>query len=364
VIRVLSNLSAKSAATGAQRADCPNFDAPFRGLRSPDPGFLQVFAVPLASLTAAGSILSFLVLSGLGVLLLRARRRLAATTLATAWWWMAAVWSLWSLTAGWLLVGTPSRETAAQLLYWTGIVSLCPGIAVLGAKRPGSRVWNLFILIPLLLVLGWPAVTVWRLDGPRLFAAEIPVLAGLGLVLVMGTGNYLGTRYGMAALCYGLAVLAVIAPVTVLFPAQKRAEEAAATPQGIFLLATVLLGVSGTLAWRAARTPPGGTRGTTRLWSDFREAFGVVWGKRLQDRLNQEAVRENWGGVVGFAGLEWPEASVATAEDRLQVEKRFEHHLLWLLRRFVDRSWIDERTDLPAEAVVPTTASSTPATSA
>lgn len=298
--------------------------------------------MPTPLLTAAGSVLPLGVLAALGFLLLRARPRLAPTTLITAWWWMGAVWLLWSLTAGSLAAGLPSREMTAQLLYWTGIVALCPGIAVLGAKRPGSRVWNGFILVPLVLVLGWPAVTVWRLDGPRFFAAEIPVVVGLLLVLVMGTGNYLGTRFGGATFAYGLAVVALIAPATVLFPRSASTT----TPLVPFLLATLLLGVAGVLAWRAARSVSTTHRGTARLWADFREAFGIVWSKRLQDRLNQEAARENWTAFVGPAGLEWPPEAAPDPEERLRIERRFEHHLLWLLRRFVDRSWVDVRMDV------------------
>ncbi len=298
--------------------------------------------MPTPLSTAAGSVLPLGVLAALGFLLLRARPRLAPTTLITAWWWMGAVWLLWSLTAGSLATGLPSREMTAQLLYWTGIVALCPGIAVLGAKRPGSRVWNGFILVPLVLVLGWPAVTVWRLDGPRFFAAEIPVVVGLLLVLVMGTGNYLGTRFGGATFVYGLAVVALIAPATVLFPRSASTT----TPLVPFLIATLLLGVAGVLVWRAARSVSTTHRGTARLWADFREAFGIVWSKRLQDRLNQEAARENWTAFVGPAGLEWPPEAAPDPEKRLRIERRFEHHLMWLLRRFVDRSWVDVRMDV------------------
>ena len=43
----------------------------------------------------------------------------------------------------------------------------------------------------------------------------------------------------------------------------------------------------------------------------------------------------------GIEGLEFAEG--ATAEDRQQAEARYRHHLLWLLRRFVDPAWIEER---------------------
>ncbi len=51
----------------------------------------------------------------------------------------------------------------------------------------------------------------------------------------------------------------------------------------------------------------------------------------------RKAVRENWGAAVGFAGLEWLEASVATAEDRLRAENTFRASpAVAKLRRFVE----------------------------
>ena len=245
-------------------------------------------------------------------------------------------------TAAVILFGRSSPEVQSQSLYWTAIASLCPGIAVLGAKRPGSRVWNLFIVVPLVLVLGWPAVTVWRADGPRLFTAEWPVLGGLLLVLIMGTGNYLGTRFAGAAALYSAATLVLVAPASVAMT-HSRADLAGAT-HWMFLAATLLLGTAAWLAWRASRTgTASGITGTARLWNDFRETFGIVWGTRLRERLLQEAHREKWpaSAIPGIEGLEYAEG--ATAEDRRQAEARYRHHLLWLLRRFVDPEWIEAR---------------------
>ena len=294
-------------------------------------------------LSTIGLVASLAVLAGLAWLLATARRGLRFTTLQTAWWWMVGGCTLWAATACVVLPGRSGPEIQAQCLYWTGIASLCPGIAVLGAKRPGSRVWNLFIVVPLVLVLGWPAVTVWRADGPRLFTAEWPVLGGLLLVLIMGTGNYLGTRFAGAAALYAAAVVALVAPASVAMT--RIWADLAGTTTWIFLTATLLLGGAGWLAWRAASASRSGSdeTGTARLWNDYRETFGIVWGTRLRERLLQEASREKWPGnaLPGVEGLEFPEG--ASGEDREKAEARYRHHLLWLLRRFVDPEWIERR---------------------
>lgn len=303
-------------------------------------------------LSTLGLTFSLGVLAGLTWLLASARRGLSVTTLQAAWWWMLGVGALWTASALIVFVDGSSPEIQAQSLYWTGIVALCPGIAVLGARRPGSRVWNFFIVVPLVLVLGWPAVTVWRADGPRLFTAEWPVLGGLLLVLVMGTGNYLGTRFAAAAALYAASIVALVAPASVAM--SRSGSDLIGATRWMFATATLLIGGAGWLSFRANRTdgPPRGVETeTARLWNDFRETFGIVWGTRLRERLQQEADREKWpaNAFPGSEGLEFP--GEASDEDRAKSEARYRHHLLWLLRRFVDPEWIDERTKHPASRI-------------
>lgn len=271
-----------------------------------------------------------------GAVLLAGRPAVRQTTLLTAWNWMLAAWLLWVATAIALARPATSPEARAQWLYTTAVVSLCPGIAVLGAKRPGSGVWALFILVPLVFVLGWPALTVWRFDGPRLLAVETPVLVGFGLVLVMGTGNYLGTRFGLAAALYAAAVVLLVLPVAAHGPAWFRATWGG-VPRTVLAAVPLFLG-AGLAAWRCssgavAADPLDG------LWGEFRDRFGIVWSRRLQERLQQEAVREGWPARVGPLGLEWAEG--ITREQQVRTRERFEHHLRWLLRRFVEEQGID-----------------------
>ena len=51
------------------------------------------------------------------------------------------------------------------------------------------------------------------------------MLAGYGLVLVMGTGNYLGTRFALSGLLVAAACLMVVCPMSGLSRANHLATE-------------------------------------------------------------------------------------------------------------------------------------------
>ncbi|NQV22828.1 MAG: hypothetical protein HQ518_00550, partial [Rhodopirellula sp.] len=73
--------------------------------------------------------------------------------------------------------------------YFSAVVLLCPGIAVLGARRPGASTWAFFVLLPLVLVLMWPALASFQLARPEHpIEVEIPALVGFALVLIMSAG--------------------------------------------------------------------------------------------------------------------------------------------------------------------------------
>jgi hypothetical protein len=105
---------------------------------------------------------------------------------------------------------------------------------------------------------------------------------------------------------------------------------------------------AGTLLWllaavaahRAARRSLPIDPGVDRLWSDFRNLFGIVWAHRLQERINAEAAREQWPVRLTPSGLVWQSEAESA---RAQALPRVEHILRWLLRRFVDDAWIAER---------------------
>jgi hypothetical protein len=59
------------------------------------------------------------------------------------------------------------------------------------------------------------------------------------------------------------------------------------------------------------------------------------------DRVNFTARQEGWSARLETQGLVWnPNSTPAQTEHTL---KRADHTFRWLLRRFVDEQWIDER---------------------
>lgn len=278
------------------------------------------------------------IVTGLALLIVlpilrRLRRLVRQTTLTTAWNWALIAWGAWEI-AWWSELFPIPLAVRDQLWYAVAILGLCPPIAVLGAKRPGSRVWAAFVLVPLVLVFAWPAIVEWVYRSPpQRLQLETPMLLGYGLVLVMGYGNYLGTRHSLPGLLTALALGWLTWEL-----AQSPQPDQSLQPIGPTLL-LVLAAVVGIVF----RSSPPETAGWNRVWWDFQEAFGVVWAKRVMDRINQTARQEQWKA-------EWTEQGLTFSRDMTDDEKtetlmQADHALRWLLRRFVDPEWIDKRLD-------------------
>lgn len=215
---------------------------------------------------------------------------------------------------------------AQQSFYWTGIVALCPLIAVLGAQRPGVRVWNSFILIPLILVLGWPALTVWFSGFPPApLQIEAPMALGFAVVAVMGLGNYiLIPRWTLAVLGYGAAIACTILPLTTLVNLSPI-WHLAAYPCLAF---AILVG------WLSAFRAETHSDPLQQLWCSFRDRFGLVWAARIRDRVNAAAEQEKWCWRLEMDGFRPIEAPDAMSES--DTRARADHTMRWLLRRFLD----------------------------
>jgi len=275
----------------------------------------------------------------LAVVLLSAMARLRRTTLLAP-----IVWALVSL----LIIATVECVAALQsepvpetwlsvLLFAAASSSLCPVMAVLGAKRPQHRAWQ-WVVLTLWLIVLLPALQQMLIPtGPAvtLFALWRVFLGGLICLTLL---NYLPTRFWLAAIFSAVGQMLLM--VEFLLPDAPFAGRWM-VPAGLgFQLAAaavVLLKAApsnGSDASSQSGFPASDvTRRVTSRWLSFRDAYGAFWALRIMQRVNQTAeicawpVRLEWSGLVPY-----PAATIDTLSDELEQElgKTFDT----LMRRF------------------------------
>ncbi len=273
--------------------------------------------------------------------LIRALPRLRGTTLLAAWGAAALTLAAW--VGSWVLTHVmetiADSSAAGHLWYGVAVLALCPPVAVLGARRPVSHAWPWFVLLPLVSVFSIPSLTViWRDGTSSPLQLETPMLLGLVLVLVMGVGNYVSTRHTLPALLYGTAVALLILPATQFGP------PCGWSPGDCRTAGTLCFGLAAAAVIWTTRDNRESARGSECVWRDFRDTFGLVWAKRVMERVNWSAREENWSATLDLAGLNWATGDLSD-EDRRHTRDRLEQTFRWLLKRFVDDRWLEARLD-------------------
>jgi hypothetical protein len=293
-------------------------------------------------------VLAALAWLGLPPLVFKLRSTLRGTSLSGLWRAVALLWLFWSAVAiTELRVDTPTG--ALDLLwYLVAIALLLPPVAVLGARRPIHRVWPWFVLLPLVMIFAWPVLSTCAAGKlPAAWNIEEPVLVGYCVVLVMGTGNYLGFRHTIPALLYMAGALLLSGP---LCPAT-----AAWLPAATASRAWATLCLAGA-AWLAARktgvsrhpAPAHTLQTLDTVWIDFQNLFGIVWARRLQERFNEGMKHNHLPIRLGVQGFELHAAEGRLTRDFTPAEANAaETALRWLLQKFVDPGWIDARVGRP-----------------
>ena len=272
--------------------------------------------------------------------LLSIRSHLAQTTLITAWWlaMLAAVCGLIAWIE--LAVSGPFTDPQRQQLWYTAaVLGCCPWIAVLGARRPTSNVWVWFVVVPLVLVLEWPAIA-QMMRHARTLDLQWPALVGFLLVLIMGFGNYFATRFTFAAVLLATAIGFILW--------NQTSMKADAAPESSRLAWSVILTSAGILMLRRSLNLPDPRLGPDRIWDDFRDLFGIVWAKRVMERVNHSAEIEGWRCRLQIDRVDWLDDStgVQTAKlSRDETSDKLLKNLRWLLKRFVDDEWLLHRLE-------------------
>lgn len=275
----------------------------------------------------------------------RGQHKLIGTNLSTPFRLLdAGVW-LWCLAPlGSLMVGL--TEGTVDLGRYLSVLLLAgAGIAVLGARRPGSESWWWFVVAPMFLVLGWPVFLTWG-EGwvPDQLELMTPAFFGCLLVIVMAGGNYLATRWQSACCFAVVATTLSLMRYTSLISQAWRVSE-------MLRLGSEFCGMCA--IWAAMRSlirvhPQ--PLGLNRFWIDFRDAYGIVWAYRVMERLNEEANRHDWPIRFEIEGIVSPDQSTLKSlppqlpsELSQEVVVEIQFALKWIFRRFVSETWCDAR---------------------
>lgn len=276
------------------------------------------------------SIATLLILGLILRTMIGVRSLLTGLSVRSAGGWAIAACVVSMLSIGLrILPNVPAGVTSATHSV-AATLCLTPLLDVLGARNPGHRAWPWFVITPMVVVLQWSTLS--HLASERLqtpVTTPLPAAAGFLLVLTMGAGNYFGTANTAACLIGATGICLLALPLS----------ELAAWPGDAFCLAgAVCLAVAALLAegrLKSAVAP----HGHERLWTDFRDTYGLVWARRVMDRVNQFADREQWPVTMtldGFRPRRGP--GMTTAELQRPVEI-----LRWVLRRFADPDYLESR---------------------
>ena len=208
------------------------------------------------------------------------------TTLIHAVNWCFAAWLAWIAVVALPAINVPGWAKPRYLaLCLTG----CAGVAVLGARRPLVAAWN-FVVLALLAVMLVPLV-----EGMLGFYAMTPLRTlFLALTLAVGVVNYLPTRLWACGLL--LAGGCAWEMVVLATPTGQGPPEwcepgwlcVAAAPWAAYL------------NWRCA-VPP--RTAFDRLWWEFRNRYGLVWGQRVREQFNRAAIHAGWPVQLHWLGL-------------------------------------------------------------
>ncbi len=261
-------------------------------------------------------------------------RRIRGTTLLAPWWWSVVSLSLVASGEAAIAVCHASETAAAaQLRLAAGAMTFCPLVALLGAKRPQNRAWQ-FIVFSFWVILALPAAQA-RLLRPEEPPAVHPLWSWFLVVLiVVGLTNYVPTRFGFAGL------LAAAGQAT--FHWKYLPFGSPSAPQQAPLCGLALMSAAAVAAAVLARNPPRTAEPLDRLWLDFRDQFGVVWGLRVAERINASAKMYGWDARLGWHGFS-TSASGPAAQISPGVKTELAKSLGSLLRRFVSSEWIERR---------------------
>lgn len=237
--------------------------------------------------------------------------------------------------SGQLFDNSPAVSSLLQLV--SVVLMLTPSVSTLGARNPGVATWQVFVVIPLIIVLLWPGLSdLISSRGREPLRLGIPAFSGLCLVLMMSMSTCLGTALTSASLFFLSAVSLGLCPAMGWMDVNSAWQS---------LIPFLLLGgvwvaiASIRLKFRAIERARTRSELVDASWSLFQDLYGLVWAKRIQDRVNLFAVREQWSVLLTHEGFRDADGN-SPADSELEKPR---DALRWVLTRFADEAWISDK---------------------
>ncbi|MCA9217535.1 MAG: hypothetical protein KDB27_30915 [Planctomycetales bacterium] len=251
-------------------------------------------------------------------------------------WWCAA--SLASITLCECCLTFSDGGFDAHARYAVAVSSLCPIIAVFGAKRPQDSGWK-FIVGSLWFVLILPALQSSLFGFSGSLELHWAWRYFLLLLVVAGWSNYVLTRFWFASCGVVLVQLMLMAhyiPGVGMFLSESNAND-----RQVVAVAMVVAAVTAVIViWQSKRHESTGLDG---LWKDFRDMFGTVWALRIMERANETSKLQGWSKTLMWSGFESAEADAINQRPTESETLKMEQTMRTLLRRFVSPEWIARR---------------------
>ena len=244
--------------------------------------------------------------------------------------------------------------------------TFCPMMSLLGAKRPQNRAWQ-WIVLSFWIVAALPAIQQLVLQPVEPFEISSVWRWFYAVLLLISAVNYLPTRYAPAGL------LATAGQTVLLLPYLPMGPVAMGHPLiGIPMLgaavclAHVLSGVR--FSKQCASTDEKLLPGWTNVWLDFRDAYGLLWGARMMERIDSLLRSSNVPAWLDWNGFHCPSSQpdrlnpqttppIIPISATLSVNQSetasanamdvAESGIRNLLQRFVSNDWIDRRLHVP-----------------
>ena len=297
-------------------------------------------AVPVVAVTPPPRIFAcgFAVL--LAALSLRGFLRLRSTTLAAPCLWAAL--SATCLALGALLEPKLEGIGLSAFRFAIAATTLCPLMAVLGAKRPQDRGWQ-WVVLSLWIVLVWPAAQAVLL--PAGIRVELFVAWKLFLWGLIGIGllNYLPTKNWLAAI-FVAAGQAILLRNHLWLGNLLNNEWSSTLGIGCLLIAALLItwqnknknsrdstSRRSATATATSTAPQNNLHPQETQWQTFRNAYGAFWALRILGMVNQTAELRDWPLRLHWSGFETQEDRQPTEEQLAELKQT----MSTLLRRFV-----------------------------